>query len=331
VSGGTTVYLHPNFRVRLFLPGGSTALELDTCGNEATMKFGLQRIGAMLEQLNTQSEVPPTSTAASRATYSTAGASMTQTIVSPFPQPLQSDSRQQPGSQPQMLQPDMSADVPDTAFSPAIGAASDKVQPFPTQAAQSLALPHAKAVSVNHHRNATNPNLAMSLLKDIETTVVAWQLELEQTILQIQAVYADGPIVEGWLESQASHVQSQASASSADVATLRHGEVDRLMEYVEAICNPNPMSSGQAAPSQAQAFAQTGEDSFSSAYRLCGLDADGRLWSRSCPTQQVPYVSLAIARYQKLRILLSQKQTLENRLNQLIQSLTVLSGQIQKN
>ena len=271
------------------------------------MKFGLQRIGAMLEQLNTQSEVPSTSTAASRATYSTAGASMTQTILSPFPQPLQSDSRQQPSSEPQMPQPDRSADVPDIALSYAIGAASDKVQPFPTQATQSLALPHAKAVSVSHHRNATNPNLAMSLLKDIETTVVAWQLELEQTILQIQAVYADGPIVEGWLESQASHVQSQASASSADVATLRHGEVDRLMDYVEAICNPNPMSSDQAAPSQisqtqAPASVQPGEESFSSAYRLCGLDADGRLWSRSCPTQQVPYVSLAIARYQKLRI-----------------------------
>lgn len=296
------------------------------------MKFGLQRIGAMLEQLNTQSEVPAASTASSRVNYpATSASSLPQAILSPFPQPLQSAPSQQPSSEAQMLQTHLSADAPDPAFSHAVGASSDKVQPFPTQASQALALPHAKAVSVNHHRNATNPNLAVSLLKDIETTVVAWQLELEQTILQIQAVYADGPIVEGWLESQASHVQAHSSASSADMATLRHGEVDRLMDYVEAICNPNLTPSDQAAPSQVQASAQTGEESFGTAYRLCGLDADGRLWSRSCPTQQVPYVSLAIARYQKLRILLNQKQTLENRLNQLIQSLTVLSGQIQKN
>jgi hypothetical protein len=295
------------------------------------MKFGLQRIGAMLEQLNTYSGEPDASIAAGTPTYPTASASMTQTILSPFPQPLKSVPSQQPSSEAQMLQPNVPTDVPDPAFPHAVGASLDKVQPFPTQATQALALPHAKAVSVSHHRNATNPNLAVSLLKDIETTVVAWQLELEQTILQIQAVYADGPIVEGWLESQASHVQSQASASSADMATLRHGEVDRLMDYVEAICHPNSMPSDQAAPTQAQAAAQAGVESYSSAYRLCGLDADGRLWSRSCPTQQVPYVSLAIARYQKLRILLSQKQTLENRLNQLIQSLTVLSGQIQKN
>ncbi|NJR38299.1 MAG: hypothetical protein HC781_04930 [Leptolyngbyaceae cyanobacterium CSU_1_4] len=192
---------------------------------------------------------------------------------------------------------------------------------------------------MSHHRHATNPNLAISLLKDIETTVVAWQLELEQIILQIQAVYADGPIVEGWLESQASQVQPQPSASSEATATLRHGEVDRLMDYVEAICNSNlgsqsqgsqaQVAQSQGSQSQGQASVRTPEDSCT-AYRLCGLDADGRLWSRSCPTPQVPYVSLAIARYQKLRILLGQKQTLENRLNQLIQSLTVLSGQIQK-
>lgn len=295
------------------------------------MKFGLQRIGAMLEQLNTQSEVPAASTAASGVTYSTARASMTQTVLSPFPQPLQTASRQQPSSEPQILHPHLPADPPSTVLPQGeAGTSSEKVQPLPTQAMQSLALPHAKSVSVSHHRNATNPNLAMSLLKEIETTVVAWQLELEQTILQIQAVYADGPIVEGWLESQSSHVQAQASASSADVATLRHGDVDRLMDYVEAICHPHQATPAQMVQSQMPASAHTSEESSGAAYRLCGLDADGRLWSRSCPTQQVPYVSLAIARYQKLRILLSQKQTLENRLNQLIQSLTVLSGQIQK-
>jgi hypothetical protein len=296
------------------------------------MKFGLQRIGAMLEQLNTQSNAPPVSTTSGNLAAHPIASAKPRTILDPFTKPSSSTPHQS-NSEPQALQPEAPLEVPSSAVLPhAAGASStETVQPFPTQTTQSLALPNAKAVSVSHHRHATNPNLAMSLLKDIETTVVAWQLELEQITLQIQAVYADGPIVEGWLESQASHVQPHSSASSADMATLRHGEVDRLMDYVEAICTSNQVSQSQAQPStQAQPPAQTSEESSGTAYRLCGLDADGRLWSRACPTQQVPYVSLAIARYQKLRILLSQKQTLENRLNQLIQSLTVLSGQIQK-
>jgi hypothetical protein len=88
------------------------------------------------------------------------------------------------------------------------------------------------------------------------------------------------------------------------------------MEYVEEICRtPQTLDLGEVP--------RTG-------YRLCGLDADGQLWSRPCPSQQVPYVSLAIARYQKLRILLARKQTLESRLNQLIQNLTMLHGLIQE-
>lgn len=287
------------------------------------MKFGLQRIGAMLEQLNTQSNLS-LSTASSNFPAHPIASSVPRTSLDPdpLPQSIASPPRHQPNSEPQLK---VSPEVP-TALPHAVGTSpAEMVQPFPAQEAQSLALPHAKPVSVSHHRHATNPNLAMSLLKDIETTVVAWQLELEQIILQIQAVYADGPIVEGWLESQANPVQPHPIASAASVATLRHGDVDRLMDYVEAICSPN-----QVPQNQAQNQAQTSKESSSTAYRLCGLDADGQLWSRPCPTPQVPYVSLAIARYQKLRILLSQKQTLENRLNQLIQSLTVLSGQIQK-
>jgi hypothetical protein len=271
------------------------------------MKFGLQRIGAMLEQLNTQNDLPHASPAGNRSRSvlpgtSTPETSTPQASTDPLPQLLHSTHRQ-----------------PNLAPPPVENAVSDTVQPFQAQDS-SLSLPKSKAVSVSSHRHAVNPNLAMSLLKDIETTIVDWQLQLEQTILQIQAVYADGPIVEGWLESQANETRP---SSPAGVATLRHGEVDRLMDYVEAICNPQQVQTPPPIAPESEETARTD-------YRLCGLDADGQLWCRPCPTQQVPYVSLAIARYQKLRILLSQKQTLENRLNQLIQSLTVLSGQIQK-
>jgi hypothetical protein len=288
------------------------------------MKFGLQRIGAMLEQLNTEND-QPAATAGSLAAPS-GGISLPHPVTASFPQSPYPAERDRPA-------PPV---PPEAIASPSSGISfTETVQPFPSQTTQSLALPKAKAVSVSSHRHATNPNLAMSLLKDIETTVVSWQLELEQVILQIQAVYADGPIVEGWLESQANEVQHRP-VSAAGVATLRHAEVDRLMDYVEAICNPNQGSSSPMPPD----LSSPNEDSprtehprtehSRTDYRLCGLDADGQLWSRPCPTQQVPYVSLAIARYQKLRILLGTKQTLENRLNQLIQSLTVLSSQIQK-
>lgn len=179
---------------------------------------------------------------------------------------------------------------------------------------QPLALPKSKPPSFSKHRHAVNPDLAVGLLKEVETVVVNWQLSLEQTVLEIQALYLDGPIVDGWLESHP--YGSPQVMQPIGTATLRHAEIDRLIDYVEEICRVSPSPETGEIP-------RTG-------YRLCGLDADGQLWSRPCPAQQVPYVSLAIARYQKLRILLAKKQALENRLNQLIQNLTLLHGQIQE-
>lgn len=186
--------------------------------------------------------------------------------------------------------------------------------PFPTRNSdpETPTLPKSKPPSFSSHRHAANPNLAVGILKEVETVVVKWQLELEQTVLEIQALYMEGPIVDGWLESHP--YGSPQVMQPIGTAMLRHAEIDRLMEYVEEICRVPQTLDGEQP--------RTG-------YRLCGLDAEGQLWSRPCPAQQVPYVGLAIARYQKLRILLAQKQTLENRLNQLVQTLTLLHGQIQ--
>lgn len=191
---------------------------------------------------------------------------------------------------------------------------ANAVPPFPVQQNGSdPALPRTKPPSFSNHRHAVNPNLAIGLLKEVETVVVGWQLALEQTVLEIQALYMEGPIVDGWLESHPSG--SPQVMQPIGAATLRHAEIDRLMDYVEEICRtPHAPDASEAS--------RTG-------YRLCGLDADGQLWSRPCPSQQVPYVSLAISRYQKLRILFAKKQSLENRLNQLIQNLTLLHGQMQ--
>lgn len=178
----------------------------------------------------------------------------------------------------------------------------------------SLPQPKAKPASFSSHQHALNPNLAVGLLKEVESVVVSWQLQLEQTVLEIQALYLEGPIIDGWLESHPAGSPQVMQIMGA--TTLRHAEIERLMDSVEEICRTAQVL---AAPDAAAQIS----------YRLCGLDADGQLWSRPCPSQQMPYVGLAIARYQKLRILLARKQALEMRLHRLIQNLTLLHGQMQ--
>lgn len=147
------------------------------------------------------------------------------------------------------------------------------------------ALPKVKEPSFSSHRHGINPSLPMTLLKEIEATLAGWQTELKQILQQIQEVYLEGPIIEGWLESAEEAQKAAVNAS------------------------PNPFFRG---------------------YRLCGLDADGKQWSRSVTSQQLPEVSLAIARYQKLRQFLSRKQELEHRLSELAQMLILVQGHLQK-
>ena len=53
-----------------------------------------------------------------------------------------------------------------------------------------------------------------------------------------------GPIVDGWLESQAdsqpangSQPPPQMLTHSIDLATLRHAETDHLLKYIEELCS----------------------------------------------------------------------------------------------
>ncbi len=187
----------------------------------------------------------------------------------------------------------------------------NSVQTFPAQenGCKSPALPKLKTPSFTSHRNAANPALAINLLQEIQESVALWQKELQKIVQQIQDVYIEGPIVNGWLESQ------PRESEPGGTATLRHAEVERLMDYVEEICAQQENVSYQSP--------RTG-------YRLCGLDASGQVWSRPCPPDQVPIVSMAIARYQKLRQLLGRKQYLETRLSQLAETLVVLHSHIQQ-
>jgi hypothetical protein len=149
----------------------------------------------------------------------------------------------------------------------------------------------------------------MNLLQEIEAIVAGWQKELQTIVRQIQDIYMEGPIVDGWLESHAREAQEGVTA-------VRHAEVDRLMDYVEELLHQPDATVTCESP-------RTG-------YRLCGLNSDGQFWSRHCPPEQVPSVSLAIARYQKLRQLLSRKQDLETRLSHLAETLVVMHSHLSK-
>ncbi|MBW4557566.1 MAG: hypothetical protein KME59_16825 [Trichormus sp. ATA11-4-KO1] len=187
----------------------------------------------------------------------------------------------------------------------------NSVQTFPAQeiGSKTPSLPKFKNPSFSSHRHGANPALAMNILQEIQEHVAGWQTELQTILQQIQDIYLEGPIVNGWLES------NPKEAEQGGTATLRHAEVDRLMDYVEEICTTSGKVSYQSA--------RTG-------YRLCGLDAAGKVWSRPCPPDQLPIVSMAIARHQKLRQLLGRKQYLETRLSQLAETLVVLHSNIQQ-
>ena len=211
---------------------------------------------------------------------------------------------------------------------------TDKIKTNPLQAASSVnsaatvhsfpinlfdppmpALPKLKRPSLSSHRHEANPALAMNLLQDIQHIVEQWQTELRQIVLAIQALYMEGPLVDGWLESYAPD-QPQVSGSQANnvmnTAVLRYGEPEQLMKYVKDICEAPSASSQSSQGSQTTA----------PHYRLCSLDEEGRLQCQPCPPDQLVVISMAIARYQKLRQLLNQKQYLEARLKHAVDTLT---------
>lgn len=267
------------------------------------MKAGLKRIEATLHDLGTRGAALPAeagdSTKRSFSFRISIGAT-DSTVYRPTP------------SDEEMKTVDLSADsASNSPPEPNLFPQHEGVQTFPAQDGNSKtpSLPKFKTPSFSSHRHGANPALAMNLLQEIQETVANWQVELQKILQQIQDIYLEGPIVNGWLESNSQEPEPGGTA------TLRHGEVERLMDYVEEICGNGGTVSYQSS--------RTG-------YRLCGLDAAGKVWSRPCPPDQVPSVGIAIARYQKLRQLLGRKQYLETRLGQLAETLVVLHSHIQQ-
>lgn len=188
---------------------------------------------------------------------------------------------------------------------------SMSVQPFPAHknSTKTPTLPKLKAAKISEHRHAANPALAMTLLKEIQEIVVGWQTELQTTVRKVQDLYMEGPIIDGWLESH-------PHEANEEVGSVRPAKGDRLMDYVAEVVDQSDEKVTYETP-------RTG-------YRLCGLDGDGQFWSRPCPPDQVPSVSIAIARYQKIKQLLNRKQELETRLTQLSETLIVMHGHLSR-
>lgn len=200
--------------------------------------------------------------------------------------------------------------TPSEKTNPAIAGLLSQLQTKPDTASVPN-LPKSKVPPFSSSRQVTNPEFALSLLREIEGLVVGWQKDLQGLLLKIQDLYMEGPVIDGWLESE------PADTRPSGPTVLRHAEIDRLMEYVDELCKGGQPETD--VPGQPRTH-----------YRLCGLDADGQLWTRPCPAEQVPNISLAIARYQKFRQLQAQKQTLERRLDHFSQTLIALHSHFQQ-
>ena len=118
--------------------------------------------------------------------------------------------------------------------------------------------------------------------------------DLQLVIQQIESLDREGPIVDGWLESYACE-STPSNDNTVDMATpLEYVKAAGSLKQDKVICE---------APR--------------SCYRLNGISSTGQQWSYPCPIEQLPSVSLAIARYEKLLQLLDRKHDLETRLKSL--------------
>lgn len=207
-------------------------------------------------------------------------------------------------------------ETPPVAPSPALSMPTldpQTVRPFPPMtSAASVDLPHFPASTAPRSRQVSNPRLAMGILKELEKTVANWEQELNRVSLDIQDLQLEGPVIEGWLESQ------PASSDSQTDEFWQQADVKALADYV----------SGLDAPATSGAASAVSHQPALAGYRLCHLDADGQVHCQPCPADQVPLVSLAIARHQKLRQLLSRQADLESRLTRLAETLIAAHSQL---
>ncbi|OLP19570.1 hypothetical protein BST81_04715 [Leptolyngbya sp. 'hensonii'] len=150
----------------------------------------------------------------------------------------------------------------------------------------------------------------LQVLRELEALVLSWQEELNRVLQQIQRLYDEGPIVDGWLETHPREHRGQGTK-------LHHLDLSHLKDYVEDLCNRTLNR-----PTRPLSPREEG-------YSLCGLDEDGNLWCHPCPPEQLPSVSAAISRFHRLRQLRQRQQHLESQLNHLTGAMVALYTKFQ--
>ncbi|HEY9616890.1 MAG TPA: hypothetical protein V6C64_08620, partial [Microcoleaceae cyanobacterium] len=83
-------------------------------------------------------------------------------------------------------------------------------------ASHTALLPDFTATQTSQRSYASHPELPLNLLQQIQTQVKSWQAALQQILQQVQILYREGPIVDGWLESYVPQADDKpAEASTA--------------------------------------------------------------------------------------------------------------------
>jgi hypothetical protein len=186
---------------------------------------------------------------------------------------------------------------------------------IPKLALQDLHLPKPKSVTVTHHRNAPNPALSASLLQDMLNIVTTWQRELTTIVQTIQNIYTEGPVLDAWLESL-------AAPSQAETIAFRHADISQLLSFVEKL------QAGKIQPDDLNSIEDYCTAQKTATYRLCGINPDGKVWTYPCPAEQIPVISMAIARHHQLRQLRIRQADLETRLSHFSEDLVRLHSQL---
>jgi len=87
-----------------------------------------------------------------------------------------------------------------------------------------FSLPKIKPIPLTNHHNTPNPALARNILKEIDSKIAIWEQKSHQIQQEIQELYLEGPIVDGWLESQ---------VQSFDTNTPVHSTSEQVIVYVD--------------------------------------------------------------------------------------------------
>jgi len=141
-------------------------------------------------------------------------------------------------------------------------------------------------------RQDANPMLAAHMLQEMYKMVTQWQQELQEIEQHSLKISASGPVLAAWLETQT----FKPGTTGKSIPTP-YQPIDPI-----SLTTINPLAN----------------------YRLCGVDEDGKLWTRPCSTAEIWNVRSAIMRYQQLKNLTDRQHKIELHIRQMLEDLVHL-------